>query len=163
MKKPLSLLLVIMMGMTLIFALAGCQPEKEAKDENQPSRTVIELNENNYWKYINISHSGNYDDEKASVSYEMNGVIDYAFYEDVVFIFDVIYYTDGQPEEEYQSYTMRIACNAAGDAKFETTYLGITNVTVGKWLGIEGELVSFANYNWKIHFKSVSGKVIYTV
>ena len=162
MKKQLSLLLAIIMGLTLIFSLAGCQPEIEATDENQKSRTVIELNESNYWKYININFSGNHDDEKPAVSYEINGVLDYAFYEDVVLAFDVIYYADGQPEEEYLSYTMRIACNAAGDAKFETTYLGTTNVSVGKWLGVDGDLISFINYNWKIHFKSVSGKVIYT-
>ena len=35
-------------------------------------------------------------------------------------------------------------------------------VTVGKWLGTDGELVSFENYNWKVHFLSVTGKVIYT-
>ena len=65
-------------------------------------------------------------------------------------------------KEDYQSYTMKIGCNAAGDAKFETNYLGLTNVTVGKWLGTDGELVSFENYNWKVHFLSVTGKVIYT-
>ena len=53
-------------------------------------------------------------------------------------------------------------CNAAGNAKFETNHLGLTNVTVGKWLGTDGELVSFENYNWKVHFLSVTGKVIYT-
>ena len=70
--------------------------------------------------------------------------------------------TDGQKEEDYQSYTMKIGCNAAGDAKFETNYLGLTNVTIGKWLGTDCELVSFENYNWKVHFLSVTGKVIYT-
>lgn len=57
---------------------------------------------------------------------------------------------------------MKIGCNAAGDAKFETDYRGLTYVTVGKWLGIEDMLVSFENYNWKVHFISVTGKVIYT-
>ena len=56
---------------------------------------------------------------------------------------------------------MRIGCNAAGDAKFETDYLGLTDVTVGKLLGRDGELVSLENYNWKLHFVSVTGKVIY--
>ena len=41
------------------------------------------------------------------------------------------YYTDGQKPEEYQSYTMKIGCNAAGCAEFETTYLGTTNVASG--------------------------------
>ncbi len=163
MRKYISLLLVIMIGLTPIFTLVACQPQEAPTDESTPTRTVVELNENNYWKYIDISQSGNIDDEKPTVFHEINGVLDYALYEDVVFAFDVIYYTDGEPEENYQSYTMRIACNAAGDATFETTYLGLTNVTVGKWLGADGELVSLVNYNWKIHFKSVSGKVIYTV
>ena len=90
------------------------------------------------------------------------GTVSYThLYEDVVFTFEVIYYTNGQKEEEYQSYTMRIGCNAAGDAKFETDYLGLTDVTVGKLLGRDGELVSLENYNWKLHFVSVTGKVIY--
>ena len=99
---------------------------------------------------------------KGRFSYDIEGVLDYALYEDVVFTFEVSYYTDGQKEEDYQSYTMKIGCNAAGNAKFETNHLGLTNVTVGKWLGTDGELVSFENYNWKVHFLSVTGKVIYT-
>ena len=163
MKRIISLILLIAICSLSAFTLTGCQREGEPEDENLPVRTVVELNENNYWKYINVSHSASYDDERKSISYEITGVLDYALYEDVVVLFDVIYYTEGQSEEEYQSYTMRIACNASGDAVFETTYLGITNVTVGKWLGADGELVSFENYKWKIHMKSVTGKVIYNL
>ncbi len=163
MKRIISLILLITICSLSAFTLAGCQPEKDPSDDDPSVRTVIELDENNYWKYINVSHSANYDDEKASISYEISGVLDYALYEDVVVFFDVIYYTEGQPEEEHKSYTMRIACNAAGDAVFETTYLGITNVTVGKWLGVDGELVSFENYNWKIHVNSATGRVIYNI
>lgn len=57
---------------------------------------------------------------------------------------------------------MRIACNTAGDAEFETYYNGITTVSVEKLLGIDGELVSLENFNRKIQFKSVTGKVSYT-
>ena len=162
MKKYISLILAMIICLTSLLALVSCQPKEPTANENEPTRTVIELDENNYWKYFNVRQSGNTDDEKPAVFHEINGVLDYALYEDVVFAFDVIYYTDGQTDDQYQSYTMRIACNAAGDAAFETTYLGITNVTIGKWLGADGELVSLASYNWKIHFKSVSGKVIYT-
>ncbi len=162
MKKIKSIILMLIICLLSAFTLVGCQNQQPV-NENQPTRTVVELNENNYWKYFNVSQSGNIDDEKPTVFHEINGVLDYALYEDVVFFFDVIYYTDGQTEDQYKSYTMRIACNTAGDAAFETTYLGLTNVTVGKWLGADGALVSLANYNWKIHFKSVSGKVIYTV
>ncbi len=162
MKKIFALLFIILTVFTLSFSLVGCQREEEPANENLPVRTVVELNANNYWKYFNVSQSGNIDDEKPTVFHEINGVLGYALYEDVVFFFDVIYYTDGQTDDQYQSYTMRIACNAAGDAAFQTTYLGLTNVTIGKWLGADGELVSLENYNWKIHFQSVSGKIIYT-
>lgn len=161
MKKTISLLLVVISLFSML-TFVGCQQEEPAMNENQLTQTVVELNENNYWKYFNVHQSGNIDDEKPTVFHEINGVLDYALYEDVVFAFDVIYYTDGQSDDQYQSYTMRIACNAAGDAAFETTYLGLTNVSIGKWLGADGKLVSLANYHWKIHFKSVSGKVIYT-
>ena len=163
MKKIISLFLIISL---LLFALSlvGCKSNEEPDNENQPTRTVVELNENNYWKYFEVSSDANnvHAGGDGTFSYEIRGILDYALYGDVVFTFDVIYYTEGQTDDEYQSYTMRIGCNAAGDAVFETTHLGITNVTVGKYLGIDGQLVSFENYNWKIHFKSVTGNVIYT-
>lgn len=159
MRKIIKLFL----GLVLIFFVAGCGTNSESNNSSSAKITVIGLNENNYWKYFNVIQSGNIDEEKPTIFYEINGVLDYALYEDVVFVFDVIYYTDGQSDDQYQSYTMRIACNAAGDAAFETTYLGDTNVKIGKWLGTDGELVSLVNYNWKIHFNSVSGKVIYSI
>lgn len=162
MKRIKSVWLAMMIGVACIFGLVGCKQEGNQTKGEQPVRTVIELNENNYWKYLSVMQSGDIDDEKPTISHEINGVLDYALYEDVVFAFDVIYYVDGQTYDQYQSYTMRIACNAAGDAAFETTYLGYTNVSIGKWLGADGELVSLVNYHWKIHFNSVLGKVIYT-
>lgn len=159
MKKIFSFFI----GVMLMFCIVGCGTNSESSNGRTTTNTVVELNENNYWKYFNVFQSGNIDDEKPTIFYEIQGVLDYALYEDVVFVFDVIYYTDGQSDDQYQSYTMRIACNAAGDAAFETTYLGDTNVKIGKWLGTDGELVSLVNYNWKIHFNSVSGKVIYSI
>ena len=159
MKKIFSFFI----GVMLMFCIVGCGTNSESSNGRTTTNTVIELNENNYWKYFNVFQSENIDDEKPTIFYEIQGVLDYALYEDVVFAFDVIYYIDGQTDDEYQSYTMRIACNLAGDAAFETTYLGHTNVTIGKWLGADGELVSLENYNWKIHFNSISGKVTYSI
>ena len=163
MKRILSLFMVVSILLSTLL-LVSCQPAEEPDNENRPIRTVVELNENSYWKYFEVSSDANnvHAGGDGTFDYEIMGVLNYALYEDVVFTFDVIYYTEGQTDDQYQSYTMRIGCNAAGDAVFETTHLGITNVTVGKYLGIDGELVSFENYNWKIHFKSVTGKVIYT-
>ena len=164
MKKLSSIFLTVLFCLTFMLSMAACQERENPPATNAPVRNVIDLTENNYWKYIVIDseNEGVSAGSKGSVSFEISGTLGFALYEDVVFSFDVIYYTQGQPMEEHQSYTMRIACNAAGNACFETTYLGTTNVTVGKWLGTDKNLVSLANYNWKIHFNSVSGKVIYT-
>lgn len=160
MKKIKKIILIILL-IVFPFCLVSCQKEDQSRsNENQPTRYEVELNENNYWKYINVKETISNKD----TNYEINGVLTYAFYEDVVFAFDVFYYIDGQPEEEYNKYTMLIGCNAAGNANFVTYSSGITSVTVGKWLGVNnGELVYLENYNWKIHFNSVSGKVIYTI
>ena len=163
MNKTIALLLTLSIILSTLL-LAGCQPSELIDSEKRPERTVIELDENNYWKYFNVScdtdsvRAG----EKGSLLCEIKGILTFALYEDVVFSFDVIYYVDNQTDDEYQSYTMRIGCNAAGNAKFETFYNGITNATIGKWLGIDGELVNFENYNRKINIRSVTGKVIYT-
>lgn len=163
MKKTTALLLTLSIILSTLL-LAGCKPSELIDSEKQPERMVIELDENNYWKYFNVScdTNGVHAGKKDSIICEITGVLSFALYENVVFSFDVFYYTDDQTDDEYQSYTMRIGCNAAGDAKFETFYNGITSTSVGKWLGIDGELVSFENYNRKINIKSVTGKVIYT-
>ncbi len=165
MKRILSLVLVTALCLLSTVALFGCQSDRTPNEDVEPEKTVIELNEKNYWQYINmqLEADNGFTGEMYSTSCVVSGVLDFALYEDVVLSFDVIYYTNGQSEDEYQSYTMRIACNAAGDAAFETTSLGTTNVSVGKWLGTDGKLVSFYDYNWKIHFKSISGKVIFSV
>ena len=163
MKKSIALFLACVIVLTALL-LTGCQMSGNGDEKEQTTRTVVELNENNYWKYFTVSYDMNNLNAggKGQFNYDIEGVLDYALYEDVVFTFEVSYYTDGQKEEDYQSYTMKIGCNAAGNAKFETNYLGLTNVTVGKWLGADGELVSFENYNWKVNFLSIEGKVIYT-
>jgi len=165
MKRNIAAILICAIVLTALL-LTGCQPADSVSEQTQPlTRTVVELNEDNYWKYFTVSYDMNnlYPGGKGRFSYDIRGVLDYALYDEVVFSFDVFYYTDGQKVEEYQSYTMRIGCNAAGCAEFETDYHGITNVTVGKWLGADADLASFENYHWKIQLKSVTGTVIYSL
>lgn len=166
MKKNIAAFFACVVALTALL-FTGCQSaDKDGGGNNQqPTQTVIELDENNYWKYFAVAYdmSNLYPGGKGQFSYDIKGVLGYALYDNVIFSFNVFYYTDGQKVEEYQSYTMKIGCNAAGCAEFETTYLGTTNVTVGKWLGANGKLASFANYHWKIQFNSVTGKVIYSI
>ncbi len=140
----------LLIGLILMFSMTGCK--------SKGSKTTIELNEDNYWKYITVTGM----EVGGVASYVIEGVLMCAVYEDVVFSFDVIYYTDGQAEEDYNSYTMLIACTASGDARFTTYSSGITNVATGKWMGIsDGELINLENYKWKMQFHTVSGKVVY--
>lgn len=94
MKKATAFLLTLSL-ILIPLLLSGCQSSDVNRSEDQSSVTVIELDEDNYWKYFNVScddpavSSG----EKKSISYEIAGVLDFALYEDVVFSFDVIYYT----------------------------------------------------------------------
>ncbi len=164
MKKVVSLFIIFSVLLTAL-SLVGCQSNEKIHNKNQPTQTVVELTENNYWKYIDLQFSGNGNKagEDGSIFCTINGVLDFALYDDVVIAFDVIYYTDDQSDDEYNRYTMFIALNAAGNAEFETTHSGTTNVEYGKWNGIDGELVYLHDYNRKIVVKSITGKVIYTV
>lgn len=146
----------------LIFTLllTGCFAGDDSDEEPDYAYESVVLDDNNYWKYLNVGTDIRMaSDGKQSIYYTIEGVLDFALYEDVILSFDVIYYVDGATEADYSSYTMRIACNAAGGSEFETTSLETTNVTVGKWLGADGELVSLVNYNWKINLRTVTGTV----
>ena len=167
MKRSIVAFFVCVITLTVLL-FTGCQStdkDNDGDNNQQSTQTVVELDENNYWKYFTVIYdmSNLYPGGKGRFSYEIKGVLDYALYDEVVFSFDVFYYTDGQKVEDYQSYTMRIGCNAAGYAEFETNYLGTTNVTIGKWLGTNDKLASFDNYHWKIQLNSVTGKVIYSL
>lgn len=168
MKRNFAVFFACVIALTALL-FTGCQSSDKdgggSEKVQQSTQTVVELDENNYWKYFTVTYDMNnlYPSGKGRFSYDIKGVLDYALYDEVVFSFDVFYYTDGQKVEDYQSYTMQIACNAAGCAEFETNYLGITNVTVGKWLGANDKLASFENYHWKIQLNSVAGKVIYSL
>ncbi len=162
MKKAVSALLILCFLLSTLL-LSGCQTVIPPED-NGAVHTEVDLDMNNLWKYITISISGPAAaGSEASIHCEINGVLDYALYEDVVIGFNVYYYTSDQSDDEYQYYTMYIALNAAGNAEFMTTYLGTTSVKYGKWAGIDGELVNLHNYNRKIYAEHVSGKVIYSI
>lgn len=159
MKRFCAFASAILSLLSFALLLTGCFAVDDRNENPDAMYETVVLDDNNYWKYLNISS----DTEKTSDGERfvccVNGVIDFALYEDVVLSFDVIYYVDGATEADYNSYTMRIACNAAGGAEFETTSYGHTNVAVGKWLGADGALVSLQNYNWKVHLHSVTGTV----
>ena len=54
MKKSFTLFLACGIVLTALL-LTGCQPSGNGDVKEQTTRTVVELNENNYWKYFAVS------------------------------------------------------------------------------------------------------------
>ena len=51
MKKSIALFLACGIVLTALL-LTGCQTSGNGDEKEQTTRTVVELNENNYWKYF---------------------------------------------------------------------------------------------------------------
>ena len=155
MKKIVSLLLVLIISIISMPLLFGCQTKEN------PKTNIIEIDNNNYWKYFNVtgvSSGGSYQNS----FYKIEGILNFALYDNIIIAYDVIYYQVGDSEEEYKSYTIYIECNAAGNASF-TVFSENIYVGVGKLVKIDGEQVDLESYNWKVQFKSISGNVIYAL
>lgn len=143
----------------MLLCLCGCS-SAEKNYEKQEFETIIELNEENYWKYFNVNGSGS----GLIAIYHITGVLDFALYEDVVFEYDIVYHDKNESEVNQKSFTIKIGCNASGDASFTISSTGNGNVTIGKWYGVvSGESVNLEKYQWEVKFKSITGKVKYTI
>lgn len=55
MKKSIALFLACGIVLTALL-LTGCQMSGNGDEKEQTTRTVVELNENNYWKYFTVSY-----------------------------------------------------------------------------------------------------------
>ena len=90
MKKSIALFFACIIVLTALL-LTGCQISGNGDEKGQTTRTVVELNENNYWKYFTVNYDMNNLNagEKGRFSYDIEGVLNYALYEDVVFTFEV--------------------------------------------------------------------------
>lgn len=87
MKKVLHYFWRIVSIVLTALLLTGCQPSDNGNDKEQPTRTVVELNENNYWKYFTVSYDMNNLNAggKGRFCYDIKGVLDYALYEELYF------------------------------------------------------------------------------
>ena len=160
MKRTVLFLLVVSM---LLFHLSGCT----GADQKQ-TRRVVELDDSNYWKYLAVSADPS---ELAEAETEtvltgaVRGVLDYAYYEDVVVTFEVRYREEragGSRPSDIKSYEVKVKLNAAGDAEFIVDYTGAAAEVNGvgdAFAEHPAELFWFYRNLW---FKSVSGKVIFT-
>lgn len=133
---------------SLFFCIAACN-QKEMGGENDKNEielninNFIELNINNFTDFFTYTKGQKYDAGAYRIAYTIEGVLDFAYYEDVVITFEVIY----QNSENEEKTTYMTHTNAAGDVSFLET-------DATKSLGI-------AAYHKIINFevKSVSGVV----
>ena len=58
MKKSIALFLACGIVLTALL-LTGCQMSGNGDEKGQTTRTVVELNENNYWKYFTVNYDMN--------------------------------------------------------------------------------------------------------
>ena len=159
MKKALSYLLIVS---AFLLCLSGCT----AADQTQ-TRRVVELDNSNYWKYLAISADPTKLAEAETetvLTGSVRGVLDYAYYEDVIVTFEVRYRKEraGGSPSDIKSFDVEVELNAAGEAEFKVDYTGIAVAVNGVGSAyVENPAELFWFYR-NLDFKSVSGKVIFT-
>lgn len=155
MRKVASILLVLSI---CLLCLSGC----EVKD-NKQTRRVVELDNSNWWTYLTIAEGTTVaaPQTETALSGSIRGVLDYAYYEDVVVTYELAVRMNGAEWNNAKRYEVEVKLNAAGDAEFEIVYNGIAVPSIGN-ANIENPMELYGFYR-NLFFKSVSGKVIYTI
>lgn len=153
MKRSLSFLLMV----GLFLSIAACSQKQMSKEndknetetssndkanESQEDTDKIELSINNFTDFFTYTKGSKYNGASYYNAYTIQGVLDFAYYKDVVITFEVTY----QASENEVKTTYTTYANAAGDVFFwekdATESLGIA---------------SYYNVNFEV--KSVSGAV----
>lgn len=141
-------------------SLSGCTPEG-----GKQTRNVVELTDFNFANYLVVHYIKDFvptgDDTNLEV--EIEGVLDYAYYEDVVLTFEVTLYVPGQTSKP-TTHEVYVTLNAAGDAQFRVEYSGLPLISNGVGQEIDYNGISeLVRWHRTIRLKSVTGKVIYTI
>lgn len=140
-------------------ALSGC-----TAGTDRETRNVVELTESNYSSYLEVCYIRDFVPEESDANLEVaiKGVLEYAYYEDVVLTFKVEAYTD--PVKPVKEYEINVTLNAAGDAEFRVEYngVGFINNGIGKQIRQDDGCELFW-FKAQIRLESVSGKIIYTI
>ena len=155
MRKLVSIVLVLSI---CLLCLSGCG----AKD-NKQTRRVVELNNSNCWQYLTIYEGTTVAETQTetALSGSIRGVLNYAYYEDVVVTYELAVRMNGAEWNNAERYEVKVKLNAAGDAEFEIVSTGIAVASIGSAY-IENPMELYGFYR-NLDFKSVSGKVIYTI
>ena len=159
MKKLFIILIIILLSISLISVFVGCDEDKESISKvevvnNTESAKHYEIdltmdNQKQFIKYVGVNSSNN----KSYVEY--NGVLRFAYYEDVEITAKVTYkgYKESSSTEpEYKYDYVTVKTNAAGDIKFQYNLVSDPR-TEYNWYYYESSTVEISG---------ISGKVIFT-
>ena len=157
MKKVVSLVLSV-----IVFSLCFCGCA--AKDSKQ-TRNVVELNNGNYWEYLNVSKGTTVAaaETETVLTGSIRGALEYAYYEDVVLIYEVIFRKEDEDLSNAKRYEVKVKLNAAGEADFMVDYTGAAKSLNGMGSAYAEHISELYWFRRNLDLKSVSGKVIYTI
>lgn len=155
----------------ILICLCGCSNNSPTSSQNIDSNnsSVVETNKNkryefdltmdNYWKFFlntQEEYSAN-SYSPNSIIYENEGVLSYAYYEDVVFVLELSYsitYNGVTTTNKFDDVTLKMKANGYGKFTYSYEYSREIN---GK------DSDSLYNYKRELKVKNVSGKVIFSV
>lgn len=144
--------------------LVGCSPDagqtsSDAFETNKVRRFEIDLNTENYWKYIVLSIEATGGPINPTVEIVCQGVLNYAFYQEVSMVFNWSATGDGSyGNNGFYTATITAFLNAGGNysAVFDRDYIpeNITPRFIGNNL--------YSHYV-EMSLKSITGRVLFAI
>lgn len=131
-------------------------------------RYDISLNTENYWKYIDIT--GVFDLNKNKYDYliyKINGVLSFAYYEDIIITFDYyVHQINGTTEYNHHA-DIEVKLNAGGNCqesiiRYDDVSYNFTPALVSHMYG-QNNVTSLYDYDRHLSVKNISGIVRFSI
>ncbi|MCR4898031.1 MAG: hypothetical protein K5892_02280 [Acholeplasmatales bacterium] len=155
-----------LLSLFLVLLLFGCN-NKSSSNDNEVSSTnevkndryEIELTMDNYWKYFSNTVEEYTASQYTDIIYENTGILNFAYYEDVVFTLELSYefydqygMTSTVPEKvTFENKELEMKANGEGKFVFSYTYYAPSG---------ESNLYHYIRY---LKLKHVRGKVLFSI
>lgn len=164
MRKALIILLPVLMLTACASNQPSSSPESskqnsEATETDKTQRYEFSLTKDNLWYFIDSSYSLSSNNEYYSCIYTFDGVLSYAYYDNVIIHLDYDIVGKGgiYPTGTYKA-DIEVKLNAAGNGGVTLAYEYVpTNITPS----FSGD--SLYGYNRSLSIKSVSGMVRFSI
>ena len=132
----------------------------EVIETDKTKRYDIDLNTSNYWKYLDLSIAKTSQNVYYGLQLDIDGVLTFAYYEDVVMTFDYVATGTGGVGGTMATYTgtVSVALNAAGSYHQTYSYEFIPENVSPTFQGS-----SFYGYERSMTLKSIKGMVHFAI